>query len=70
MNMTSFQNAFMILSGWAGFTGDCGTLNSLKFPCFSETVVNGATCSFSTMTAVLLGFMKCSVQKGKAKVDF
>jgi len=62
--MTLFQNAFMILSSWAGFIGDCCTLNSLEFPCFSETVVNSTVCGFSTMTAVLLEFMKCSVQKG------
>ena len=68
--MTLFQHAFMILSSWAGFIGDCCTLNSLNFPCFSEAVVNGAVCSFSTMTAVLLGFMKRPVQKGKGKLDF
>lgn len=61
---------FMIVSSWGDFIGDCCTLNSLNFPCFSETVVNGAMCSFSTTTAILLGFMKRPVQKGKGKRDF
>lgn len=70
MNVTLFQKAFVILNRWAGFTEDCWTLNSLNYPCFSEAVTNGITCYFSTVAAILLGFMEGPVHVGKAKPGF